>query len=237
MVTPRCFGEGEERFGGLFGHEGQIDVFLGEGPLVGAAEQEQGFGEVDRSGVDVVEAIDQLAVAVVRIVAGDLEQCLRDRQRGAQLVGGIGCESLLFGDVRLEPCEEAVDGVGEILQLVTGPGEREALVQVALGDLPCGRRHRAQRPQDAARDKPAERDRDDRHDRQRDPGPRALVETVTVRATTSRTLAPGGRPPGSANPVEAAGSRRDDQIDPAVAAEDQVGVASSATPETRNSPL
>jgi protein tyrosine phosphatase (PTP) superfamily phosphohydrolase (DUF442 family) len=28
---------------------GQVDVFWGEGPLVGAAEQKQRFGEIDRS--------------------------------------------------------------------------------------------------------------------------------------------------------------------------------------------
>ena len=129
----------------------------------------------------VVEAVDEVALVAVRIVAGDVEEGLRDRQRGAQFVGGVGGESLLFGDVGFEPREEAVDGVGEILQLVAGPREREALVEVALGDLPRGRRHRAQRAQDAAGDQPAERDRDRGHDRQRDPGlDESLMETVGV---------------------------------------------------------
>ena len=151
--------------------------------MVGAAEQEQGFGEVDRSGVDGVEVLDKFAVDAVRIVAGNVEQRLRERQRGAQLVGGVGCESLLFGDVCLEPREEAVDGVGEILQFVAGSAECETLVQVALGDLPGGRRHRPQRAQDPARDQPAERDRDHGHDRQRDPGSdEQLVEIVGVTA-------------------------------------------------------
>ncbi len=110
--------EGEERFGGFFRDEGQVDVLSGEGPLVGAAEQEQRFGEVDRSGVDGVEAVDELAVVAVRIVAGDVEKRLRDRQRGAQLVGGVGGESLLFGDVRFEPREHGVEGVGELAELV-----------------------------------------------------------------------------------------------------------------------
>src|SRR5207247_5782164 len=81
------FCEGEECFGGFFGYEGQVDVFSGEGPLIGAAEQEQCFGEVDRPGVDGVEAVDEFAGGAARIVAGDVEKCLRDRQRGAQLVG------------------------------------------------------------------------------------------------------------------------------------------------------
>jgi hypothetical protein len=56
-------------------------VFSGEGPLVGAAEQEQCFGEVDRSGVDEVEPVDKFVVAAGLIVAGHVEKCLRDGQR------------------------------------------------------------------------------------------------------------------------------------------------------------
>ena len=118
MVAPRCFCEGEERLGGFLGDEGQVDVFSDEGPLVGAAEQEQRFGEVDRSGVDEVEAVDELVVVAALIVAGHVEQRLRDRQRGAQLVGGVGGEPLLFGDVCFEPREHGVEGVGELAELV-----------------------------------------------------------------------------------------------------------------------
>ena len=39
----------------------------------------------------------------VRIVAGDVEQRLGDRQRGAQLVGGVGGEPLLLGELGVEP--------------------------------------------------------------------------------------------------------------------------------------
>jgi hypothetical protein len=59
-----------------------------------------------------VEAVDEVAVATVRIVAGHVEKRLRERQRGAQLVGGVGGESLLLGDVSLEPLEQAVDARG-----------------------------------------------------------------------------------------------------------------------------
>ena len=79
---------------------------------------EQRLGEVDRPGVDGVEAVDELAVVAARIVAGHVEQRLRDRQRGAQLVGGVGREPLLLGDVRLEPREHGVEGVGELAELV-----------------------------------------------------------------------------------------------------------------------
>ena len=94
-------------------------MLSGEGPLVGAAEQEQCFGEVDRAGVDEVEAIDKLAVVAVGILAGHFEKRLRDRQRSAQLVGGIGGEPLLFGDVCFQPREHGVEGVGELAELVS----------------------------------------------------------------------------------------------------------------------
>ena len=94
-------------------------MFAGEGPSVGAAEQEQCLGEVDRSGVDGVEAVDELAGVAARIVAGHVEKCLRDRQRGAQLVGGVGCEPLLFGDVCFEPREHGVECVGELAELIS----------------------------------------------------------------------------------------------------------------------
>ena len=121
-----------------------------EGALVGAAEQEQCFGELDRSGVDEVEAFDELAGVAVRIVAGDLEQCLRDRQRGAQFVGGVGCESLLFRDVCFEPREHGVEGVGELAELVRAAfqldpvGERSARGQACgICDASQGREHAA----------------------------------------------------------------------------------------------
>src|SRR3954469_21438896 len=116
------FCKGEERLTGFLRYEREVDVFSSEGSLVGAAEQEQCFGEVDRAGVDGVEAVDELARVAVRILAGDVEKCLRDRQWGAQFVGGIGCKSLLFVDVCFESCEHGVEGVGEFAELVSAAG-------------------------------------------------------------------------------------------------------------------
>ena len=65
-----------------------------------------------------VEAIDELAGVPARVVASHIEKCLGDRQRGAQFVGGVGCESLLFGDVCFEPREHGVKGIGELAELV-----------------------------------------------------------------------------------------------------------------------
>jgi hypothetical protein len=66
-----------------------------------------------------METVDELAGVAVLIVAGYLEKRLRDRQRGAKFVGGIGCESLLFGDVCFEPREHGVEAVGELAELVS----------------------------------------------------------------------------------------------------------------------
>ncbi len=62
--------------------------------------------------------LDELAGVAVRIVAGHVEQRLRDRQRGAQFVRGVGGESPLFGDVGFEPREHRVEAVGELAELV-----------------------------------------------------------------------------------------------------------------------
>jgi hypothetical protein len=93
--------------------------FSGKRSLIGAAEQEQCLGEVDRSGVDGVQELDEFAGASCWVVTGDVEQCLRDRQRGAQFVGSVGRESLLSGDVCFEPGEHGVEGVGEFAELIS----------------------------------------------------------------------------------------------------------------------
>ena len=116
------FREGKERFDGFFRDQGKIDVFSSEGLLVGATEQEQRFGEVDRSGVGGMETAEELPGVAVGIVAGDVEKCVRDRQRRAQFVGGVGCESLLLDHVCFESHEHGVEGVGELAELVVAAG-------------------------------------------------------------------------------------------------------------------
>jgi hypothetical protein len=118
--------------------------------LAGAAEQQQCFSEVDGSGVDEVEAVDELAGPAVRIIASDLEKSLRDRQRRAQFVGGVGGESLLFGDLRFDLREHGVEGIGEFAELVLAAfqldpvGERPVRRQASgIGDASQGREHAA----------------------------------------------------------------------------------------------
>ena len=156
------FCEGQERFSGFFRDEREIDVFAGEGPLVGAAEQEQRFGEVDRPGVDGVEPGDELVVVAIRIVAGHIEKCLRDRQRGAQFVGGVGCESLLFrcesllfGVVRCEAGEHGVEAVGEFAELVLTAFQLDPVGERSVRGGACGVCDARQRGEHAAGENPS----------------------------------------------------------------------------------
>ncbi len=87
--------------------------------------KQQCFGEVDGSGVDDVQAIDEFAGIPVRIAPGYVEKSLRDRQRGAQLVGGIGREPLLFSGVCFEAREHGVERVGEFAKLVVATFQRD----------------------------------------------------------------------------------------------------------------
>ena len=134
---PALFGEVKQRFGGFFGDEGEVDGLAGEAPAVGAAEQQKCLGEVDRPRVDSVEAFDEVALVARGVVAGDVEECLRDGQRGAQFVGGVGGESLLFGDVGFELFEHGVEHVGEFAEFVVGSFHADPVRQRSVRGHPC----------------------------------------------------------------------------------------------------
>ena len=113
---------GEAGFDGFFGDQGEVEGLAGEVPAVVAAEQQQGLGEVDRPRVDRVQAFDEFALVPRGVVACDVEECLRDRQRGTQFVGGVRGEPLLFGDVGFELFEHGVEDVGEFAELIAAAG-------------------------------------------------------------------------------------------------------------------
>ena len=167
MVTPRCLGEREEGLRGLLRDERQVDGFPGERPPVGAAEQQQGLGEVDRSGVDGVEAFDELAGVPVRIVAGDVEQGLRDRQRGAQLVRGVGGEPLLLGVVGFEPREHGVEGVGELAELVAAARQPDPVGERSVRGHARGLGDAGQRGEHPAGEDPPSHETEHQQERQR----------------------------------------------------------------------
>jgi hypothetical protein len=110
--------------------------------------------KVDRAGVDGVEAVDEFAGVAVRIVAGDVEKCLRDRQRGAQFVGGVGCESLLFGDVCFEAGEHGVEGVGELAELVIAAFQLDSVGERSGRGHACRVRDASQGGEHAAGENP-----------------------------------------------------------------------------------
>jgi hypothetical protein len=140
--------------------------------------------------VGLLEPLAQLGVERVELrregaglAGGDVERGAHHRQWRAQLVRGVGDEAALRVEGGFEPCQEPVDRVGEILQLITRALQGEPLVQVVLRNAPRRRGDLSQRPQHAAGDEPAEPDRDERHDRQRDPGlEQQLVELGRVLA-------------------------------------------------------
>jgi hypothetical protein len=117
----------------------------------------------------------------VWIGQADLEDRALQRQRRAQLVRGVGDELALRGERGLEPLEQLVEGVAELAQLVVGPVEREALVQVGRGELSRRGRDHLQRTQHTPGEQPAERHRGDRHDRQGEDRPdEQLMQVAAV---------------------------------------------------------
>ena len=150
-------------------------MLRGEGALVGAAEEEQRLGEIDRSGVDVVEAVDELAVGAVGIVPGDLEKRLRDRQRGAQLVGGVGRESPLLGDVRFEPREHRVEAVGELAELVLTSFQPDPVGERSVRGHACGVGDAREGGEHAAGEQPSPHETEHQQERHHDRRERSEV--------------------------------------------------------------
>jgi hypothetical protein len=71
-------------------------------------------------------------------------------------VGGIGHEPLLAVEGGLEPAEEVVEGIGQLLQLVVGTGQGEALVEVLPREPPGGGGHLVQRLEHPPGEQPAQ---------------------------------------------------------------------------------
>jgi hypothetical protein len=82
-------------------------------------------------------------------------------QRGAQLAGGVVGEPALGGERGLQPGDQVIEGVPEILKLGVRAVQRQAPVQVGGGDRPGGGGDGPQRAQDPAGHDSAEQDRAD----------------------------------------------------------------------------
>lgn len=193
VAAALAAGQGEERIDELSLLLAGVDGLLAGGPE--RAEGDGGAGQ------------------------GYLEEGLAQHERGPQFVRGVGDEAPLGAEGRFEAGEEPVDGVAEALQLVVGAGEREALVQVALGDLTGGGGHDPERSEDSARDEPAEQhghaDHGDQDDARADEelagvedyvprkGHRSVAEYVAGAGPLRRPRQPsGGRSPVSRSPKD-----------------------------------
>jgi hypothetical protein len=115
-----------------------------------------------------VEAVDEFARVAVDIVAGHVEKCPRDRQRGAQLVGGVGCEPLLFGDVCFEPREHGVEAVGELAELIAAARQLDSVGERSVRGHACGVRDASQRGEHPAGEKPPSHETEHQQERQHD---------------------------------------------------------------------
>ena len=162
---------GVDAFERLCGDRGEVDRLAAVEAALAAREHEQ---RVDQAFL-VLAGREHLAqhgaqpfVAGVGVGERDLDQRALVGERRAQLVRDVGGELALGLERGLEPLEQRVEGAAELAQLVVGAAQGEAPVEVAGGDLPRGGGDRAQRPQRAAGDEPAEPGGEQRHDREGD---------------------------------------------------------------------
>ena len=87
---------------------------------------------------------------------------------GAQFVGGVGCESLLFGDVCFEPREHGVEGVGELAELVVAAREPDSVGERSGRGRSCGVGDASQGGEHAAGEQPPSHETEHQQERQRD---------------------------------------------------------------------
>ena len=110
-----------------------------------------------------MEAVEQVAgvavrvavrIVALRIVARHVEQRSCDRQWRAQFVRGVGGESPL-GDVRFEPREHCVEGIGELTILISAAREPDSVGKRSVRGLARGVRDASQGREHAAGEKPS----------------------------------------------------------------------------------
>ncbi|HYZ77910.1 MAG TPA: hypothetical protein VE596_11110 [Gaiellaceae bacterium] len=179
------------------GDRGKIDGHAEVDTTLGAGEREQRLDQAFllRTGSKHPPvARSKRLDGGIRVAERDLGECLSTGERGAQLVRGVGDELPLGGEGGFQAIEKVIEGVGELLQLVVGAGERKPPVEIAGRDLASTVVERAQRPEDAPGGEPAEQDRGRGHQREGDPG---LLEQepqlLLVLALRERCVSPGLR--------------------------------------------
>ena len=158
----------------LGGHLAQVDRGTLLEPALAAGERQQRLDQAllllargEHAPARLAQRLDRR----IGIAERHLDQRALERDRRPQLVRGVGDEPALGLERRLQAPEQPVEGVTEFLELVVGSFEREALMEVPLGYAAGPRAHRPDRPQRSSGHQPAEPDRRQRHDRQREPRP------------------------------------------------------------------
>ena len=130
---------------------------------------------------------------------GDVHLRAHQGQGGAELVGRVGREPAQPLERRLQARQHAVEGGGQLAQLVSRRKvEPDAAVQVLLADLPSRGRHHAHRSQCAPREPVAQRPgsghQDRHHRRQQDAHPeQRLLQLIDGPAEDERARGPAGQ--------------------------------------------
>ena len=168
---PALLGFGPPGQHHLASQGGEIDGLAAVKPALAAGQCEQRLDQpfLLFAGREQPRAqVPQPACRWLRVGKGDLDQRPLPGQRRAQLMRGVGDELPLGVERSLQPTQQPVERVAEFPELIARTGQREPGMQVARGDGPGRGRDRAKLAQHPARDQPAEPDRHQGHDRQRD---------------------------------------------------------------------
>ena len=148
------------------GERGDVDGLLVTGGRL-AARQQQQAGDQPLAAVDGVTHglahLAQLLGAGVGVGERHVDLGAHDGQGRAQLVRGVGDEVALAGEGAVQPAEHAVEGVGELAELVGGPRQVDPLAEVLARDAPCRGGDLAQGRERASGEQPADDHRDRRH--------------------------------------------------------------------------
>ena len=105
------------------GDGGEVDGLTAVEAALAAGEREERFDQAFLLLADGEELLARVPVGVdagVRVAERELEQGALERERGAQLVRGVGDELSLRLEGGLEAGEQSVDGAAELLELVVG---------------------------------------------------------------------------------------------------------------------
>ncbi len=158
----RCLGEpGAELLDGGADHVTEIGLDQGGRPRFQPGGREQ---PVDHPGHPLRRPADDLAGLTPRlsvrigVVEGHVEVGPDDRERGPEVVGGLGEEAPLRLERPVEPVEHGIEGAGHPRELVVRPVEPDAAGQVGGLDLVGDLRDAGHRPQRPAGEEPADHD-------------------------------------------------------------------------------